>query len=111
MAEHELKPYMGYSRFAGPQECAILIFAHNHREARKVGYKSVMFFCGCPYTDVGVRLLRNKEHLYQQAQSETEPHVIDAPQSCECCGLWGHPEPLVDGECAGCRALAKGGSS
>lgn len=90
-----LKPYMGFSRAGGSVEGAVLIFAHNAREAKKVGWGSLVYdICDGEYTDFAVRLIRDGEYLFSDADPEKlkadQAHVIESPKSvCSNCELWG----------------------
>jgi hypothetical protein len=99
-----LKPYMGYSRWDGPVEGAILIFAHSVREAKKIGCRDGNITD--EYVDFAVNLIRYSPWLFKDAnqeklQSDTA-HVIDSPTGCKRCELWGN-EIGEDGLCEDCR--------
>lgn len=98
-----LNIYMGFSRCAGPEEGAMLIFAHTAREARKIGYR---YWWEYEYIDFAVRRMRNCDWLYQEANilklACDEPHAIDNPKSCSHCETWGGSPILEDGLCQNC---------
>ena len=100
-----LKPYMYFSRHEGQQEAAVLIFAHTAKEAKKVAWKEIGDLFVYDYTDIGIRLLRNSDYLFDNADpklvASDTPHAIDSPKGCEQCELWG--DELVDGRCQSCR--------
>ena len=63
-----LKMYMGYSKSLGSAEMAWLIFAHNHKEARKLSLKTYQEFSDSngfieDCKDNKVELLRNSQYL------------------------------------------------
>jgi len=99
--------YMGFSRTAGPEEGAILIFAHTAKEARVIGWG--WSWCD-EYIDFGVRRLRNSDWLYKEANQlklqNDIPHATDNPHSCKRCEMWGHAEILENGFCEDCNANA-----
>lgn len=100
-----LKTYMGYD--SDPSEGACLIFAHNAREAKKIGWGYINSW-GCEeFTDMRVNLIRNENHLFQEADQELlaadKPHVIEAPKCCKHCEKWGVGEIGDDKLCANCR--------
>lgn len=88
-----MKIYMGYDKLAGSCEGAILIFANNYKEAKKIGYSDIMFLFGSDYIDVGIRKLKNSNHLIAQANKDllkkNIPHAIDSPKTCPKCKMWG----------------------
>lgn len=100
-----LLPYMG---FAGdPGEGAVLVFAHNAREARPLAYMGVNSLMAVDYVDVRVRRIRTHVDYVRTlgVQSKLEaglPHVIDDPSSCRC-GRWGSPIDPVTDTCESCR--------
>ena len=89
-----LKPYMGYNRDIGASEGAVLVFAHNIKEAKKIGWYSMrdnIIYCG-RYIDMAVNLMKG-DHLYKDADqaklNHDIPHVVDSPTICKRCNLWG----------------------
>jgi len=101
-----MKAYMGHSITAGAEEGAILIFAHNCKEARKIGFPDATYLFGSDWIDFRVKWLKQEaKWLLTQADQEKLkndiPHVIDNPNICTICELWG--SPMVDGICADCR--------
>lgn len=104
----KLRPYMGYERTGGPEEGAILIFAHNAREARHIGWATPTFLrdaCDGEYFSMAVRLIKDASHLYGEADktklADDSPHVIECPTSCNGCDRWGY-ELDVAGYCESC---------
>lgn len=84
---------MGYSREAGSQEGAVLIFAHDAKEARKLAYPFVQDWFGDGWTDCAVMYLKDRTYLFAEANQEKltrgDPHVVDSPKVCKQCELWG----------------------
>ena len=104
MCKKEMKAYMGFMREAGAPEGACLIFAHTIREAKKLACPVIISW-GTDFIDVGVRLLRNSDHLFvegdQDKLAKDIPHIIEEPTCCKRCLLWGHPIN-EDGLCESC---------
>lgn len=85
-----LHAYMGYAAFLGPEEFAVLIFANNRQEAKKIGARSVQDFGDCSYQDVRVKRLNGDcAHLRKCGA----PHVVESPPACTRCERW-KTEPL-----------------
>ena len=110
----KLKVYMGYDNLGGSSEGAILIFAHTAREAKKVAWNSYSFIqeiCDGEYINLRVRLERNANHLFKEANQDKlkadEPHVIESPTTCNGCELWGY-ELNKEGYCEDCQADREG---
>ena len=103
-----MKAYMGYSREAGSQEGAILIFAHNAKEARQIGFPFMTDLFDSDWIDAAVRWLKDSPHIFAEANQvkieADEPHVIDSPKSCNRCELWGKPMD-ERGICEDCREV------
>ncbi len=104
-----LKPYMGYSREAGSKEGAFLIFAHNIKEAKTIGYSAMSGVIVDEYIDMAVKLCENSAFLFEQVaqwskdkMAKGEAHVVDSPPSCKICELWGC-ELNVKGICDNCE--------
>ncbi len=97
----ELKPYMAYSRGAGPAEGAMLVLAPNSREAKKMAWPVLLDWGTEEYTDLTVRLLHEGSHVLALADQAKlaagEPHVVDSPQVCDA---------LADGRCSCCNEYA-----
>lgn len=89
-----MKAYMIYSRELGVCEGASLVFAHTAKEAKQEGYGNALSYFTNDYTDIAVTLIKDGEHLFEQANPEKlandMPHVIFAPTSCKACNLWGY---------------------
>lgn len=104
-----LKPYMGYDGLAGSIEGACLIFAHSVREARRHAWKCIQDWFDADFINVRARLIKDGQHLFTEADQEKLaagiPHIIEAPKSCNRCGMWGE----VRGDntlCDGCIETA-----
>ena len=92
-----LKPYMGYSREGGTVEGAVLIFAHNVKEAKRIAWPEISSFFTDEFTDMAVTLIKDGSFLSEQVAqwskdkiAKDEPHVVDSPPSCKVCELWGN---------------------
>lgn len=104
-----LNAYMIYSRAAGPEEGAALVFAHTVREARKIGYPGIgNDLTGDEYIDLAADLIRNSPYLFQEADPDKlardVPHVIDNPRSCDRCERWGQSAIGEDCLCDICKS-------
>ena len=97
-----MRAYMAHSRAMGSWEGAILVFANNSKEAKKIAWKSGLLqeICGSDYLDVQLRWLRNEPWVFQNKKSD-DPHYVESPISCKQCGFWGL-ELNEDGICEGC---------
>jgi len=103
-----MKPYMIYSRAAGPGEGAALVFASNSQEARTVGFRGIGYdLVGGVFVDLASWLLRDKPWLFEEADKEKLfreiPHIVESPTSCKKCEQWGQSPIGADGLCDGCR--------
>jgi len=97
-----MKMYMGYDRIGGSGEGACLVFANNHKEARRLAWKTIQGWFDTEWIDISVRWLRDSEYLRSEQKSD-EPHVVEGPKICECCELWGVSELDADGICGECK--------
>lgn len=101
---HRLNTYMAYSRGAGARESAILVFAHNRREAKAIAWYPASEFVE-EYIDLAINRLHEPQ-LYENANAEKLaqgiPHVIDSPRSCKDCEMWGY-HLNDDGICEDCE--------
>lgn len=104
-----MKAYMVYSRYAGPQEGACLVFAHTSREAKKVGYRESGFLSDSVdgnFTGVAAKHMKGDGFLFMEADIEKLrrdiPHCIEDPESCVTCELWGVSELDKNKECESC---------
>ena len=104
-----LNAYMAFSRNAGSEEGAVLVFAHSVQEARVVGWKLTATELTDEYIDFGAKRIRHSPWLIKEAIQIKllidEPHVIDEPLCCAECGLWGQSPIGEDGFCEDCRDL------
>lgn len=86
-----MKAYMVFSRNAGSMEAACLVFAHKATEARKLG-----FYLGWwdDWTDIATRWIRDNAQIFREADQKKIKqgiaHVIESPETCNCCGFWGN---------------------
>ncbi len=104
-----LKAYMGYSREAGSKEGAYLIFAHNIKEAKCIGFDAMSGTIVGDYTDMGIVLCKDSDFLFDQVPQWSKDkiakgvaHVVDSPPTCKQCELWGK-ELDVNGICEDCQ--------
>lgn len=104
--ETKLKPYMGYV-LDEPCEGAILIFASNSREAKKVGWGIPSFIhdMANSYIDFRVRFLKDSPYLFKYGNQEKLradiSHIIETPVTCKGCDLWGE-DFNKEGFCQSC---------
>jgi hypothetical protein len=108
MNKNKLFPYMGFSREAGWSECAILIFAHNSKEAKKIGWSDGgSSLITDEYIDFAVNRMR-EDYIYKDASKDLLErgiaHVVDSPTCCKKCELWGIPMN-EEGICEDCLDL------
>ena len=107
--EKGLKQYMGYDNMGGASEGAVLIFAHNAREAKRIGWDAPTFLrdiCSGEYINLRVSWMKDSPHIYKEAKQdklkEGIPHVIECPTTCTGCELWGY-DLNEDGYCETCE--------
>ena len=99
-----MKTYMAY---AGESEAgAVLVFAHNIKEAKRIGFPAVSSWCpDAEYIDMRVSWLKDCNWLFEQADKAKLdagiPHVIEDPISCKDCEKWGM-KLNEDGVCESC---------
>lgn len=101
----KLKPYIAFSRDAGPHEGAILVIAHTAKQARLLAWQSGDCLNVEDWLDQAVLLLKGKSHLVLADQTKlqsNEPHVIADPVGCQECGTWGGGI-TADNLCAHCN--------
>ena len=102
----ELKPYMGYSREGGSSEGAVLIFAHNVKEAKPIAFKAIQDWFDTEYIDVAIRWLKNSDFLFKDADQEKLKagiaHSVDDITSCDDCDNWGE-RINEQGRCVSCQ--------
>jgi hypothetical protein len=80
-------------------ESAILVFANNAVEARKLAYYSYVF--NRAYIDIRVRQIKGHEYL-DKMYNTGEPRVVRDILSCKICERWGGGELNEDGICPEC---------
>jgi hypothetical protein len=90
-----------------PEETAILVFAHNIKEGKKIAYPVLQGFCGdTQWTHLRVELLKDSEYLRSEGDPELLKkdiaHYNDFPTICKQCEYWGH-EICEDGICKECK--------
>ncbi len=106
MSEY-LRPFEVYSRFA-EDEGSMLVFAHDHNEARLAAWKFGWFFSDDGFVDIRARSIREHAEWFLLNASDPnkvgrdEAHVIDDPPYCKQCERWGRPIG-PDGYCDDCR--------
>lgn len=105
-----LNCYMGYDSNVGSKEVAVLVFAKDSKEARKIGWEALKALHPTAWMDTATRRLRkNLEYLYREADQEKLaagiPHATDSMRVCPTCELWGEDggEPDENGRCGYCR--------
>lgn len=88
-----MRAYMVYSRLAGHQEWACLVFAKTAKEAKRVAYRSTCWFD--EWIDVAVCWIKDNPKIFAQADkskiADYVAHVIESPECCVRCHLWGSP--------------------
>lgn len=88
-----MKPYVAFSRGAGSAEGAVLVIANTARQARNLAWGHCLNVED--WLDQSVLLIRNNEDILALADQEkveaNVPHVIDSPEGCTKCGMWGMP--------------------
>jgi hypothetical protein len=103
-----MKAYMGYSACMGSEEGAILIFANNLKEARRIGFYELLSLGICEdWIDCRVRWIKEADHLFYMADKvkleNGVANIVDDPDVCESCGMWGGV--MRDGVCSYCTEL------
>lgn len=103
-----MKTYMGYDGYIGREEGAVLIFAHNAKEAKRLAVPVIQSFFDSDYIAVRACRLWNRDHLFAEADqaklAEGIAHVIEDPKCCVACECWGYPLG-EDGVCELCQGL------
>lgn len=87
-----LKPYLAFSREAGPDEDAILVIAHNSVEAKKLAWRSGQVWNIDSWPELAIYLIRDNDVMILADQNKIaidQAHVIDQPAACENCDMWG----------------------
>lgn len=90
-----MKPYMAFSRCAGSEAGAFLVFARSIKEAKKTAWSEARgaLIGYDDYIDLAVTLIKqNVEYFRALADPEKLKqkiaHVIDNPPSCCNCNYW-----------------------
>ena len=100
-----MRAYMAWSGVM-PEDGAVLVFAHTAQEARRTAWPILESLYSGEWIYVRARWLRDVPWLIQQADEERwfggVAHVIESPEACKCCGLWG--DELEDGLCEDCAS-------
>ncbi len=78
-----------------PENGAVLVFAHDVKEAKKVGWPAVTSWRpDAEYIDLRVVLLKDKPFLFDNANPELlkagKAHANDNPKACSNCEMWGN---------------------
>jgi len=98
---------MGYSRSAGSYEGAILIFANNSKEAKRLASQSnVISELADGFLDVAVTWLKNQPFLFKQMPTDDTPCFVESPVTCTTCKMWGMGDIGEDGVCEACKEIA-----
>jgi len=101
-----MKLYMGFDRQVGSEEGSILIFASSAKEARKIGWGFVRDWFDTEWIHMAIKRIKtNIHHLEKNANQKMLKagisHVIDSPEICPGCEMWGGGEP-ENGKCEHC---------
>lgn len=95
-----------YAATNSHNEYAILVFANNIKEAKKLAFPSLNSFGIDEYIDMRVFLLKDKKFLYKQADKklldENIAHVIEDPDGCLECFRWDVSELNENSICSIC---------
>ena len=104
-----MKPYMAFSRCAGSEAGAFLVFAYSIKEAKKTVWPEARgaLIGQNDWIDLAVNLIKCDHTSFlsladQENLNKGIPHVIDNPPVCYKCEMWGQrlgPDQL----CNGCR--------
>ena len=109
-AAASLKPYMVWGGLS-PLDGAVLVFAHNCRQAKTLGFQSLRSWNDhTVYIETRVRLQRDHGDWLQrladpEALAAGRAHVVEDPACCSSCQTWGTPL-LPEGICIRCDADA-----
>ena len=88
----DLRGYIVSGRHSGYGDPAVLVFHHSAREAKKMGWRTIVdeYMCEHFYIDVRVRWIRESE---PERWAVTEPCLLEPP-GCNRCELWFANAPL-----------------
>lgn len=95
-----MNAYMVYNRSASSIEGALLVFAKNGKDARKLAYRQSQDFLP-EWTDIATKRIRRLPVSLRTLDDGTEK-VFDNLPVCECCWCWGG-EPVSGGYCSICK--------
>ena len=102
-----LKAYSVHSLFSGPQEVAMLVFAHTVQEAQVVGWREGANDLTDRFIDLAASLMGKHPWLFEEANQEKlaadVPHLIWNIKSCSVCECWGQSRIGEDGLCDRCK--------
>lgn len=93
--------YMGFDSYQGAEEGACLIFADTEREAKNLAYPIINSWYDTEKEEVGAKIMIGHDYLKAMGISEL-PHVIESPDICPKCELWGSGE-IINGSCEKCK--------
>ena len=99
-----MKAYMAHD--GCPEDGATLVFAHNVKEAKRVGWPVVQSWNpGAEYLELRAVWMKDRPWLLDEANKELlevdKAHAIDDPRTCSNCELWGN-KLNADGICDSC---------
>lgn len=96
--EQDTRALRRYMCWAGdPSDCAVLVFDHTARHARRIAFPRLADYVGADYTDVRALWLKDETHLDAFRKGDA-PHCVDSVPVCERCERWG-PSPLTNNIC------------
>jgi hypothetical protein len=103
----KMRAYSAFSRTGGQQEGACLVFANSVSQVRVQAWPILQGWSVCDeWVDIGVKWLKDHEHLLEQADKEklekNIPHAIECPKTCKNCEMWGG-FPNENGTCSICE--------
>ena len=85
-----LKAYMVFSKSAGSEEAACLIFADNAAFAKQMAFYGDYWDV---LNDIETHQIKGNPQIFREADQEKlktgVSHVIENPISCKKCGFWG----------------------
>lgn len=101
----QVKPYMAFSRFDGPEEGAVLVLAQTAKEARRLAWQSGECLNVHDWIDLAVRWIKDATITALANQDKLKAsvsHVVGSPAGCDACGYWGVGVTL-EGLCCRCN--------
>jgi hypothetical protein len=85
-----MKAYMVFSKSAGPEHAACLVFANNASFAKKFVYHREYWD---NFYDIETHRIDDNPQIFREADQEKlkigYAHVVENPTSCLRCGFWG----------------------